>query len=127
MLFIDSSYLIALLIDNDKNNSRASVLANKISEKKLINNTVLSETLNSYINSGGKLTKELFSMINETYDIHYLSEKEYEKTIDTYLNYDSAINYNDCTILQSMKKFDINRIVSFDSNFDKIEWIKRIY
>ncbi|MDL2246789.1 type II toxin-antitoxin system VapC family toxin [Methanobrevibacter sp. OttesenSCG-928-K11] len=127
MIFVDSSYLIAILINNDYHHKRALKLADKVTEKRIINNTVLTETLNSFTKCGGKLAKELFEMINETHEIQYLTRKDYQNTIDTYLFYGSSINYSDCTMLETMKKLNINKILSFDSDFDKIKGIKRIY
>lgn len=48
MLFLDSSYLIGLIIDNDQHHLKATELKPYLkNEKKIINNTVLVETLNS--------------------------------------------------------------------------------
>ena len=51
---------------------------------------------------------------------------DYETAIDIYLNYDSAINYSDCTILTTMFQNGISKIVTFDSDFEKIRGIHRI-
>jgi predicted nucleic acid-binding protein len=55
------------------------------------------------------------------FDIKYLSDSDYEAAIDIYLNYDSAINYSDCTILTTMFQNGISKIVTFDSDFEKIK------
>ena len=60
------------------------------------------------------------------FDIRYLDEKDYENAIDIYLNFNSSINYSDCTILSTMIENKINRIVTFDSDFNKIKGIEVI-
>ena len=57
------------------------------------------------------------------FDIHYLNSADYEDAIDLYLHFDSSINYSDCTILSTMFQNNINQILSFDSDFEKIDGI----
>ncbi|MDO5849987.1 MAG: PIN domain-containing protein [Methanobacteriaceae archaeon] len=126
MIFLDSSFLIARLIKNDKNHARALSIEGQLNEKRYINNTVLTETLNSFTNVGGKLGKQLFFALSEINEIIYLSQEDYEKSLDIYLHYDSSINYADCTILESMEKLGLNKIVTFDSDFEKINGLEII-
>ena len=112
MIFVDASFLVGLLLTNDVNNPRANELIDLIDDDDLIiNNTVLTETINF-------LSK---------CDIHYLTANDYSSAIGTYLHYDGAVNFSDCTILKSMESLGIDEIVSFDSDFDLISGIKRRY
>ena len=126
MIFVDSSFLIARLIKNDKNHERALSIETQLNEKRYINNTVLTETLNSFTNVGGNLGKQLFLALTEINELIYLSQEDYEKSLDIYLHYDSSINYADCTILESMEKLGLNKIVTFDSDFEKIKGLEII-
>lgn len=48
MIFLDSSYLIGLIVDNDKHHKKAHKLRPLLEhESKIINSTVLTEVLNS--------------------------------------------------------------------------------
>ena len=80
----------------------------------------MNETLNAFTGKGGKIGKDLFDVILEMFDIEYLSDDGYREAMDIYLGYDSAINYSDCTILATMFKNGINKIATFDSDFEKI-------
>ena len=102
MIFIDSSYYIARLIEDDKFHKRAIELEPQLNEKRYINSTVLNETLNAFGSMGGAEINELF------------------------IYYNSSINFSDCTILESMQKLGINKIVSFDSDFSKIKGLSVI-
>lgn len=126
MIFVDTTFLLALLIKTDRYHDLALNIAKNIQEKKMINNTVLNETLNAFTGKGGKIGKELYQVINEIFDIEYLNEDDYKNAVDIYLNYDSSINYSDCTILVSMQKNKIDKIISFDSDFNKIKGISVI-
>lgn len=123
MIFVDTSFLIALLIKTDSRHEKALKISESIHERKVINNTVLNETLNAFTGKGGKLGKELYQVIGEMFDIQYLNQEDYENAVEIYLHYDSSINYSDCTILSSMIQNKINKIVSFDSDFKKISGI----
>lgn len=126
MIFVDTSFLIALLISTDHFHERALEISETINERKVINNTVLNETLNAFSGKGGKIGKDLYNIILEMFDVEYLSPVDYEKAMDLFLHYDSSINYSDCTILTTMFQNNINRIVSFDRDFEKIEMINLI-
>lgn len=123
MIFVDTSFLIALLISTDHFHERALEISETINERKVINNTVLNETLNAFSGKGGKIGKDLYNIILEMFDVEYLSPVDYEKAMDLFLHYDSSINYSDCTILTTMFQNNIDRIVSFDRDFEKIEMI----
>lgn len=126
MIFVDTSFLIALLISTDHFHERALEISETINERKVINNTVLNETLNAFSGKGGKIGMDLYNIILEMFDVEYLSPVDNEKAMDLFLHYDSSINYSDCTILTTMFQNNINRIVSFDRDFEKIEMINLI-
>lgn len=126
MIFVDTSFLIALLISSDQFHEKALSISQTINERKVINNTVLNETLNAFTGKGGKVGKELYNLILKMFDIQYLTPDDYNGAMDLYLYYDSAINYSDCTILSTMFQNDISQILSFDSDFEKINGISII-
>ncbi len=126
MIFVDTSFLIALLISSDQFHEKALSISQTINERKVINNTVLNETLNAFTGKGGKVGKELYNLILKMFDIQYLTPDDYNGAMDLYLYYDSAIDYSDCTILSTMFQNDISQILSFDSDFEKINGISII-
>lgn len=60
------------------------------------------------------------------FDIDYLTEQDYKKALTYYRYYNTAINFSDCTILVTMNKYNTDKIVSFDSDFNKIKGIINI-
>ena len=95
-------------------------------ERKVINSTVLTETMNLFTNYGGKATKSFFLKLLDVHEVVYLSPEDYHEAMDLYYYYDSSINFSDCTILQSMQKMGINKIASFDDDFSKVKGISVI-
>lgn len=126
MIFLDSSYLIALMLKQDRNYKKASDLKTTIfNERIIINNTVLSEVLNSF-NKYNSLNLEHNVNNMFKFDIDYLTEDDYKKALTYYKYYNTAINFSDCTILVTMNKYNTDKIVSFDSDFNKIKGIINI-
>lgn len=126
MIFLDSSYLIALMLKQDRNYKKASDLKTTIfNERIIINNTVLSEVLNSF-NKYNSLNLEHNVNNMFKFDIDYLTEDDYKKALTYYRYYNTAINFSDCTILVTMNKYNTEKIVSFDSDFNKIKGIINI-
>lgn len=126
MIFLDSSYLIALMLKQDRNYKKASDLKTTIfNERIIINNTVLSEVLNSFNKyNSPNLEHNVNNMFK--FDIDYLTEDDYKKALTYYRYYNTAINFSDCTILVTMNKYNTDKIVSFDSDFNKIKGIINI-
>ncbi|MBR0471499.1 MAG: type II toxin-antitoxin system VapC family toxin [Methanosphaera sp.] len=129
MIFLDSSYLIGLIIDNDQHHTKAVELKPYLkNEKKLINNTVLVETLNSIKRTNHSIdTDEIINSILKLDDIDFLTKNDYFKSLELFNYYNQSINYSDCTMLYTMQQYSLNTIVSFDSDFDKVSTINRIY
>ena len=52
--------------------------------------------------------------------IPYLTNNDYSNIAETFLHYNGAINYSDCTIWGSMEVLSIGEIGSFDDDSDLI-------
>lgn len=129
MIFLDSSFIIALTFDKDENHEKSLKLMNTMRyERKMINSTVLIEVLNTLKknNKTSDIRIILDYLINLD-EIHYLTYTNYKDSIETFKFYNFSINYADCTILNTMVNKGVNKIASFDSDFDKVKGIYRIY
>lgn len=128
MIFLDSSYLIGLIVDNDKHHEKSHELQPILThEKKMINNTVLTEVLNSLKKNNYHWNREkVIKTLLKLDIVDYLSYNNYINSIQLFKYYNHSINFSDCTILESMINNQTNKIVSFDSDFDKIKGIIRI-
>jgi predicted nucleic acid-binding protein len=128
MIFLDSSYLIGLILKNDSYSYNSHHMVHYLEkENKIINNTVFNEVLNS------------LSSNNFNNDLPYIKNCCFHLILIFWLmmiigirliflsSINVSINFSDCTILNTMQNYKINKIASFDSDFDKIKGVKRIY
>ena len=58
--------------------------------------------------------------------IFYLSEDDYVESFKLLKKYKFDVNYSECTIVTSMIKHNVDYIVSFDNDFDRIKGLYRI-
>lgn len=131
-IVLDSSFIIALMIKTDYSNKKAVSLVEKgiLNNECYISNLIINEVITVIGNKSNKeianktyhFLKDNFIIINE-YEINNFNEK----TIDTYLEYNTKLSFTDSSIVEVMKKNNINKLLSFDKYFDKVDEIKRIY
>ncbi|MBQ2635258.1 MAG: PIN domain-containing protein, partial [Methanobrevibacter sp.] len=57
----------------------------------------------------------------------FLTSEDYNESLKLFKYYNLSVNYSDCTILKTMMDNNVSVVVSFDSDFDKIKGIRRIY
>ncbi|MDD3754812.1 MAG: type II toxin-antitoxin system VapC family toxin [Methanobacterium sp.] len=128
MIFIDSTFFIALVLEDDQWHQQALKLIPKLDEAdKLISEFILSETITMVgSRSGGKAGKQVYEYMMESCNIHRQDKSVYDQVIKTYLKYDGTLSFTDASTVEIMRSFNINEIVSFDSDFDKVKGIIRI-
>ncbi|MBQ2651975.1 MAG: type II toxin-antitoxin system VapC family toxin [Methanobrevibacter sp.] len=117
------------MIDNDDYHEKAHQLRPVIDrERKLINNTVLVEVLNSLKKNNHKLElDEIIDALLGLDKVVFLTDDDYDESFKLFKYYNLSVNYSDCTILKTMMDNNVSVVVSFDSDFDKINGIRRIY
>lgn len=127
MIFADSSYFIALARENDRWHKDAIRLSEKMKENLMISELVLSESI-TMVGSfeGGKTGKILYEFFADNCRIEFTNAEILENAMDSFLKYDGSISLADASSIEIMKKYRIKKIVSFDSDFDKVDEIERI-
>ncbi len=127
MIFLDSSYLIGLLVKKDSYVNKSLKIEPIIEdENKLINNTVFNEVLNSLTPNNSNYTIDDSVELLSSFDVDFLTSEDYNEVVESFKYYNHGINFSDCTILHTMIKNNVDTIVSFDKDFDKIGGIRRI-
>ena len=97
-------------------------------EYTIINSTVIIEMLNNLHKKRYEpLRNDIIKVLYNMDEIHYLTPKDYDKSLQICKEYNFSVNYSVCTILKTMIDYDINTVVSFDGDFDKIKGINRFY
>jgi predicted nucleic acid-binding protein len=128
MIFVDSSYFIAIAREKDRWHKDALELFEKINDSFAISDFIVSESV-TLVGSleGGKAGKILYEYFIDNCKIYYVNEEILAKAIYTFLKYDGSISLADATSIEVMKIKRIKKILSFDSDFDKIKEIDRIH
>lgn len=134
-IFLDTSFILSLILSSDSNHKKALNLANVLNEDCYINNNVLNEVLTLI---GRKLdiiaAKDVyytlidtFTILNE-YDIHnynYRNFEIFEKYVGVQSN-KSKLSFTDSSILLTMDEYGIENLVSFDDEFKRVGYINLI-
>lgn len=129
MKFIDSSFLIAVFIEKDQWHSNARKIAEKIIDsKKVTSDLVIAETMATMgALKGGKIAKKTYDYIKDNYIIHITDMDDINSSMNILLKYDGVLSLADSASIHIMKEMKINEIVSFDSDFDKVDKVVRIH
>lgn len=129
MIFVDSSYLIALAITNDQWHKKAKKLREMVEkEEKFLTTLNIAETI-ALISYKGNLEVALFfyKYIKDNYKIIDATLDLYDKSLENFIKYNGTLSPADVIALEVMKNKNIKKIVSFDSDFDKVKDILRIH
>jgi uncharacterized protein len=129
LIFIDASFFIAALNKNDQWHEKVTaILPIIIKEEKITSELILSESV-TLVGSlfGGKTGLKLFDYILDNHEISYADKRLSFNAMETFLKYDGTLSFADSVSVEIMKDLGIERIVSFDSDFDKVDGIMRIH
>lgn len=126
--FLDTTFIVALFVSNNQWHSQSLKVYNRIKNHELvISNLVIAETVTVLKN---KLkTKDISEIYNNLGNIFRVIDDNliFDEAMDIFTKYDSTISFFDAMYVAVSKKEGINEIVSFDSDFDKIDGIVRIH
>lgn len=127
MIFVDSSFFIALAHEKDRWHHRAVELAEKLPDEKLVTELIISESVTAIgALGGGKAGVDVYEYIIENCEVVFIDRELLEGAVPIYLKYDGLLSVADAVSIEIMRRQGIKKIVSFDSDFDKVEGISRI-
>ena len=129
MIFADSSFFIALLNKKDQwHEDIPKVLPQIDNVKKITSILVLSETVTLVGSlSGGKAGVLIYEYIIDNYEVIYMNKTLSNNSMEKFIQYDGTLSLADCVSLEIMEIYQVNSIVSFDSDFEKVKNINRIH
>lgn len=124
--FFDSSFIIALALDNDSNKSKALELTDLLSEECYIGDNVIEEVVN-IVNLKGDANKAetLYNFMMDNFKI--INEHEIPnyntKTIKVFKKFNGKLSYTDSSMIVSVLEHNIDYLVTFDNEFKREERI----
>jgi uncharacterized protein len=129
MIFLDSSFVIALADADDQYHDQAVKILPAIEAERLISDLVISESVTAVgARLGSKAARDVFE--NLAYDSAtktvFSSKRLYERALSVYTKYDGGLSFADSVSVRLMYDQKIKQIVSFDSDFDRVDDLTRI-
>lgn len=128
MIFLDTTFIVGLFVSNDYWHESAVKVYNDIKNQKLvISKLVIAETVTVLKN---KLkTKDIIEIYRNIPNFFEIIEDEnlFDEAMVEFVKYDSSISFFDAMYVAIMKNQKIDKIASFDSDFDKIDDLVRVY
>ena len=127
-VLVDSTFFTAIVNRKDQWHEDSLRVAKKIANMdKIVSNLIISESVTNISSLlGGKKGKAVYYNIKDNYTIFEENRQIYDNAIHTLLHYDDTLSYADCLSLEIMRELKINKITSFDRDFDKVKGVKRI-
>lgn len=131
-IFLDSSFLIAYVIETDENNKLALKLENGniFDNECYINNLILNEIVTVIGNKTSlDLAVNTYNAIKDNCNIinDYNKPNFNDNVMKIYKKNNTKLSFTDCAIIETMNENNINNLVSFDKYFDRVLGIKRIH
>lgn len=140
--FLDTSYLISLLDGNDVHHRRAVEILAELpppdSRNVFLCDAVINETMTVLARRGlNKRNAESFNEWGARFR-HILPEypilclynvlpEGYKKIIDLMTQLEGHLGFHDCMIALFLKEVPQVRLVSFDEDFQKVEWLNILH
>ena len=127
MIFADSSFFIGLLDKKDKWHDQALALSESINEEMMVSDLVISESVTlAGSRSGGKAGQKLYQFFVDNCHIEYIDEDILREGMEVFLRYDGKLSLPDSVSVVIMRRKRLSGILSFDSDFDRVDGVKRI-
>lgn len=127
MIFADSSFFIGLVDKKDKWHDVALAVSEEINEEMMVSDLVISESVTSIgSRAGGKAGQKLYEFFVDNCHIEYVDEDILREGMEVFLRYDGKLSLPDSVSIVMLRIKGISKIVSFDSDFDRVDGVKRV-
>ncbi len=129
MIFLDSSFLIALADSDDQFHNGAASLMPRLRGAKAITEMVLSESVTGVgARLGGKAAREVFEnlLYDPSVSVFFANKKLLERALPIFVKYGGAVSFSDALSIRIMLDHKMREVASFDRDFDRVEGIIRL-
>ena len=129
MIFVDSSYYIAITDTKDQWHKKSLELFEYIeTNSNVVSSYIISEVVTEIgRRSGGKVAYNVYNYFTDNCEIIYIDRDLLVESMSIFLKYDGTLSLADAASIAIMDNMKIGEIVSFDSDFDKVNFINRIH
>ncbi len=128
MILGDSSYFVALANREDRWHRDAMRLSRSLRDRLLVTDLVVSEAVTlvgSHVGARAGMT--LFQFFFDGCEVEFADEELMRSAMTGWLRYGGRLSVADCVCLEVMSRRGVGRILSFDSDFDRVKGIERVH
>ena len=127
MIVGDSSYFVALADRKDRWHQNALRLRKDVPSEFLVSDLTVAETVTIIgARSGGGAAQTLYEFFVDECDMAFVTGELLQEAMGHHLLYDGVLSVADCVSVTLMSRRNIQDIVSFDADFDRVRGIHRI-
>lgn len=127
MTFLDASYVVGIVDDQDKWHARARALQPRI-RTPVTTDLVLVEAVTIIgARQGGKAARTLYRFFVDSCRVEYLDAVRIPAVMEEHLRYDGGLSVADTFSVVVMRALALKEIASFDDDFDKVKGIHRLH
>ena len=127
--FIDTTFLLSLILENDENHEKAVRLVHKriLENDCYLSNFILNEVITIIGNQLDEIiSQKVYQMIIDNFIIlNEYDVPEFKNTaMDLYVNFKTILSFTDCITIALMEHNNIKNLLTFNENFNKCESIE---
>jgi len=127
MIFVDTCVFVALADRRDQWHEKALKLRDKMTGEMLVSDLIISESVTIIgKRAGGKAAKKLYDFFTDNCEVMYADERLMRSGMQRFIKYDGKLSLADAVSIAVMELAGVKKILSFDSDFDKIKGIQRV-
>jgi len=128
VIMLDTSFLVALARERDGKHARAKEILSHVKEGMLISEFVFAEFVNylSAKDGGESAHAAAEGLLSSDAEFIFSNFDEVRDSLEILRKY-SGFSFTDASCVAIMKRGGISKIASFDSDFDKLKEIERVY
>lgn len=121
-LIFDTNFIISLLIQNDDKHQRAIQLKNEgiFNNECYVTNLIIQElfTVLGLLTKDVTYVKKIYSMIKDNFIIidEYKIDKFNDKVVKIYYMHNTKLSFVDSSLIQVLKEYEFDGVVSFDKD-----------
>ena len=128
MILGDSSYFVALANREDRWHRDAVRISKSLRDRILVTSFTVAESVTLVGGRvGAKGGRSLFHYFFDDCEVVFADEELLRAAMPHWLRYDGRLSVPDCVSVEVMSRRTLSRLLSFDSDFDRVRGIDRVH